>query len=126
MKKATVFAAAIAIIGLTSLDASAQTQGQTATQGQTTQTQTQGQQQTEQVQQEQGREVVQQDQLPEGVKNALKSDVYKDWTVGEIHKVAPTAGAGGEVVYEVKMTNAQGQAGVVRMNEKGGAASSEE
>ncbi|GHA69268.1 hypothetical protein [Pontibacter akesuensis] len=131
MKKVTVFAAAIAILGLTSLDANAQTQTEKKTQAQTQtqqdqQTQTQGQQQAEQVKQD-GRELVKQDQLPEGVQNALKSDVYKDWTVGEIYKVAPAAGApNAEVVYEVRMTNAQGQAGVVRMNEKGGAASTEE
>lgn len=126
MKKATVFAAAIAILGLTSLDANAQTQKETKTTETKTQAQTQGQQQAEQVKQD-GRELVKQDQLPEGVQNALKSDVYKDWTVGEIYKVAPAAGApNAEVVYEVRMTNAQGQAGVVRMNEKGGAASTEE
>ncbi|WP_276497685.1 hypothetical protein [Pontibacter litorisediminis] len=115
MKKATFFAAAIAILGFTSLDANAQTQGQT-----------QGQQ-TEQAQQQGNREVVTQDQLPEAVQNALKSDVYKDWTVGEITKITPEEGAANaEVVYEVKLTNAEGQEGVVRMNEKGGAAESDQ
>ncbi|AKD03080.1 hypothetical protein POKO110462_09830 [Pontibacter korlensis] len=122
MKKATFFAAAIAILGFTSLDANAQMQGQ----GQQGQTQTQGQQgqQTGQTQ-EGNREQVTQDQLPEAIQNALKSDVYKEWTVGEIYKVTPTEGAANsEVVYEVRMTNASGQAGVVRLNEKGGAADS--
>ncbi|TPE44889.1 hypothetical protein [Pontibacter mangrovi] len=122
MKKATFFAAAIAILGFTSLEANAQTQ-----QGQT---QTQGQQQGEQMQEQnanENREAVTQDQLPEAVQNALKSDVYKDWTVGEIYKVTPTEGAANaEAVYEIKMTNAEGQSGVVRMNEKGGAADSSE
>ncbi|MDX5437379.1 MAG: hypothetical protein LPK03_09310 [Pontibacter sp.] len=114
MKKATFFAAAIAILGFTSIDANAQTQGQA-----------QGQQ-TEQTQ-EGNRELVTQDQLPEAVQNALKSDVYKDWTVGEIYKVTPAEGAANaEVVYEIKMTNAEGQAGIVRMNEKGGAANEKE
>ncbi|WP_299755936.1 hypothetical protein [uncultured Pontibacter sp.] len=113
MKKATFFAAAIAILGLTSINANAQTQNQG--------------QQTEQVQEQGNRELVTQDQLPEAVQNALKSDVYKDWTVGEIYKVAPEEGAANtEVVYEVKLTNAEGQEGVVRMNEKGGAAESEQ
>ncbi|ARS37329.1 hypothetical protein [Pontibacter actiniarum] len=121
MKKATFFAAAIAILGFTSLDANAQTQ----TQGQAQQEQTQTQGQAQQTAEAGNREQVTQDQLPEGVQNALKSDVYKDWTVGEIYKVSPQEGdANGEVVYEVKMTNAEGQAGVVRMNEKGGAAAS--
>ncbi|MCX2738412.1 hypothetical protein [Pontibacter anaerobius] len=114
MKKATFFAAAIAILGFTSLNAQAQEQAQT-----------QGQQ-TEQVQEQGNRELVTQDQLPEAVQNALKSDVYKDWTVGEIHKITPEEGAANaEVVYEIKLTNAEGQEGVVRMNEKGGAAESE-
>lgn len=104
------------MLGFASLDAVAQTQGQN--QGQ------QQQQQTEQ-QAEGNRELVTQDQLPEAVKNALKSDVYKDWTVGEIYKITPEEGAANaEVVYEITMTNAEGQEGVVRMNEKGGAADS--
>ncbi|GAB3537206.1 hypothetical protein GCM10027443_29640 [Pontibacter brevis] len=74
--------------------------------------------------QEENREKVTQDQLPEPVKAALKSDTYKDWTVGDIYVIKPAAGATeGAVVYEVMMTNAQGQTGTVRMDEKGGDAS---
>jgi len=117
MKKATFILAAIAFLGFASLDASAQVQGQN-----------QGNQQ-QQTEQEQGnRELVTKDQLPEAVQNALASDVYKDWTVGEIYKITPEEGdtANTEVVYEIKMTNAEGQEGVVRMNEKGGAAKSDQ
>ena len=114
MKKASFLAAAIAVLGFTSLDASAQT---------TTTTQ---QEQTPAAQQEEKKEKVVQDQLPAPVQSALKSDTYKDWTIGDIYKVAPAAGAAeGTAVYEVTMTNAQGQTGVVRMNEKGGDASKE-
>ena len=113
--KTTFIIAAVGLLGFASLDAVAQTQGQN-----------QGQQQQQQTEQAQGnRELVTQDQLPEAVKNALKSDVYKDWTVGEIYKITPEEGAANaEVVYEITMTNAEGQEGVVRMNEKGGAAES--
>ncbi|RDV16039.1 hypothetical protein DXT99_06645 [Pontibacter diazotrophicus] len=111
MKKTTFLAAAIALLGLSSLDASAQASTQ---QAQTPVTQ----------EQEEKKEKVTQDQLPEPVKAALQSDTYKDWTVGEIHKVVPATGeTEGSAVYEVTMTNAEGQTGVVRMNEKGGDAS---
>lgn len=121
MKKVTVLAAAIAIIGFASVEANAQVQGQ-GQQGQQTQTQTQ---QTEQPQQQGNREKLTRDQLPEGVQNALNNEVYANWTVGDIHKVSPMEGAASsEIVYEIQMTNAEGQSGVVRMNEKGGAASS--
>jgi hypothetical protein len=115
MKKATFLAAAIALLGVTSIDANAQTQ--TAEQGQGQQTEQQGQE-------EANKEKVTQDQLPAPVQAALKSDTYKDWTVGDIYKVAPAEGdATGKVVYEVNLTNAQGQSGIVRMDEKGGDAS---
>ncbi|GHA81298.1 hypothetical protein [Pontibacter akesuensis] len=113
MKKVTVLAAAIATLGLFATEASAQTTTpQTAAQ----QGQTQGQ--------EEKKEKVTQDQLPEPVKAALKSDTYKDWTVGEIYKVAPAEGQAGAVaVYEVMLTNAQGQQGSIRIDEKGADAS---
>ena len=114
MKKVT-FLAAIALLGMSSLSASAQTS--------TPQDQTPVSQQD----QEEKKEKVTQDQLPEPVQTALKSDTYKDWTVGDIYLIKPTAGATeGAAVYEVTMTNAQGQSGVVRMNEKGGDASKQE
>lgn len=112
MKKATFLAAAIALLGFTSLDASAQTSPQ------------QGQTPAAQQGQEEKREKVTQDQLPQPVQTALKSDTYSDWTIGDIYKIEPATGEG-EVVYEVTMTNEQGQSGVVRMNERGGAASEE-
>lgn len=113
MKKSFFLAAAVAFAGLTSLEAIAQTSTQ--------------QEQTPATQQEEKKEKVTQDQLPEPVQTALKSDTYKEWTVGDIYKIAPAAGeAEGKAIYEVTMTNAQGQTGTVRMNEKGGDASSKE
>ncbi|MFD2999313.1 hypothetical protein ACFS7Z_02985 [Pontibacter toksunensis] len=115
MKKVTFLAAAIALIGLSSMDANAQTTPQ--------QEQTQAAQPT----QDEKKEKVTQEQLPAPVQEALKSDTYKDWTVGDIYLIKPAAeDTEGVVVYEVTMTNAQGQAGVVRMNEKGGDASKKE
>ena len=108
MKKVTFLAGAIALLGAASLDASAQTstpqeQASAAQQGQ-----------------EEKKEKVTQDQLPEPVKTALQGEAYKDWTVGEIHRIAPSAGdAAAVAVYEVSMTNAQGQQGTLRIDEKG-------
>lgn len=80
----------------------------------------QGQTQAAQQGQDEKKEKVTQDQLPEPVKTALQSDTYKDWTVGEIYKVAPAEGdAEGVAVYEIAMTNAQGQKGALRIDEKG-------
>lgn len=68
-----------------------------------------------------------QDQLPEPVRTALASDTYKDWTVGEIYKITPAEGqAEGKAIYEVMMTNAQGQTGSIRMDETGADASKKE
>lgn len=111
MKKITFVAAAFAFVGFFSSEASAQTT--TQPQQTETQTQTQPTQQAE-------KEVVTQDLLPAPVKATLASDVYKDWTIGEIYKVAPAAGAtDAKVVYEVTMTNAQGQTGSVMLDETG-------
>ncbi|GAB3535851.1 hypothetical protein GCM10027443_25380 [Pontibacter brevis] len=112
MKKVTFLAAAIALAGVSSLDANAQT------------TTPQEQAPAAQQGQEEKKEKVTQDQLPAPVQAALKSDTYKDWTIGDIYVIKPAAGTTqGAVVYEVAMTNAQGQTGVVRMDEKGADAS---
>ena len=118
MKKITFVAAAFAFVGFFSNEASAQT---TTPQQDQTQTQTQPAQAQTQLAQEAGnKEKVAQDQLPEAVKTTLASDVYKDWKVGDIYKVAPAAGAAdAKVVYEVTMTNAQGQTGSVMLDEAG-------
>ena len=114
MKRVTFLAAAIAVLGLTSTGANAQTSTQQAP----TQAEQQGQ--------EGKKEKVTQDQLPAAVQTALKSDTYKDWKVGDIYKVAPAEGdEAGKTVYEVAMTNAQGQTGVIKMDEKGGDAAAE-
>ena len=110
MKKATLLAAAVALVGVSSLDANAlasrQAPAQAAQQGQ-----------------EEKKEKVTHDQLPVPVQAALKSNVYKEWKMGDIYKITPATGAESKEVYEVTMTNALGQTGVVRMNSKGGDAS---
>ncbi|WP_161890237.1 hypothetical protein [Pontibacter russatus] len=119
MKKITFVAAAFAFVGFFSNEASAQT----TTEPQQEQTQTQ----TQPAQEAGAKEKVAQDQLPEPVKATLASDVYKDWEIGDIYKVAPAAGAtDAKVVYEVTMTNAQGQKGSVMLDEAGKDASAGE
>ena len=120
MKKITFVAAAIAFVGFFSNEASAQTTTQPQQEQTQPQEQTQMQEQAQPAQQEGTKEAVTQDQLPEPVKTTLASEVYKDWKVGEIYKVSPPAGAAdAKVVYEVTMTNAQGQTGSVMLDEAG-------
>jgi hypothetical protein len=107
MKKVTFIAAAIALLGFTSIDANAQTQGAT----QATQ-QSQGQ--------SDNKEKVTKDQLPAAVKAVLDHETYKDWTVGDIYKVKPEAGAqSAKVVYEINLTNKEGQTGTITLDETG-------
>jgi hypothetical protein len=111
MKKTTFIAAAIALLGVTSINANAQT----ATQA------------TEQTQQETNKEKVTREQLPEPIKTVLADDTYKDWTIGDIYKVKPEKGAKkAKVVYEVNLTNAAGQSGTLLLDETGKDASAGE
>ncbi|MFD2246483.1 hypothetical protein [Pontibacter ruber] len=103
MKKATFIAAAIALLGVTSINANAQT----ATQA------------TEQTQQDTNKEKVTQEQLPEPVKAVLSHETYKDWTVGDIYKVKPEKGAKAKALYEISLTNAAGQSGTLLLDEAG-------
>ncbi|MFD2513272.1 hypothetical protein ACFSRY_05295 [Pontibacter locisalis] len=113
MKKVTILAAAVALLGVSAVEAHAQAA-------------TQQEQATQKVQADK-KEKVTHDQLPEPVKVALKSDTYKDWAVVEIFKLPPVEGAAdGVVVYEVTMANAQGQKGSILLDEKGADASKKE
>ena len=104
MKKTTIIAAAIALLGVTSINANAQTASQA----------------TEQTQQQENKEKITQDQLPEPVKAVLAHDTYKDWTIGDIYKVKPEAGAKkAKALYEVSLTNAAGQSGTLLLDETG-------
>ncbi len=114
MKKVTIVAA-IAFAGFFTTEASAQTalKADVKAQVQTTQ--------------QTGKQKVTQEQLPEAVKTTLASDVYADWKVADIYKVAPAAGATeGKVTYEVTMTNAEGQTGSVVLDAEGKDASEQE
>lgn len=110
MKKVTFIAAAIALIGFTSIDANAQTQNAT-----------QAAQATEQAQpQADSKEKVTKDQLPAPVKAVLDHETYKDWTIGDIYKVKPDATAqDAKVVYEINLTNKEGQSGTITLDETG-------
>ncbi|WP_018476604.1 hypothetical protein [Pontibacter roseus] len=114
MKKVTFIAAAFALLGFT---ANAQTQN--------TQTQT-AKPATEQAQTD-NKEKVTKDQLPAPVKAVLDHESYKDWTVGDIYKVKPAEGAADKkVVYEISLTNKEGQTGTITLDETGKDASKEE
>lgn len=105
MKKTTFLAAAIALIGFTAIDANAQTAEQAQAQTQT---------------QNDNKEKVTKDQLPEPVKAVLDHESYKEWTVGDIYKVKPAEGeANAKVVYEVSLTNKEGQTGTITLDEQG-------
>lgn len=113
MKKATFLAAAIALIGFTSIDANAQA----------TQAAEQAQTQT----QNDNKEKVTKDQLPAPVKAVLDHEAYKEWTVGDIYKVKPAEGdANAKVVYEISLTNKEGQTGTITLDEQGQNAAKEE
>ncbi|EJF11791.1 hypothetical protein I0P70_13940 [Pontibacter sp. FD36] len=113
MKKATFLAAAIALLGFTSIDANAQA----------TQAAEQAQTQT----QNDNREKVTKDQLPAPVKAVLDHEAYKEWTVGDIYKVKPAEGdANAKVVYEIALTNKEGQTGTITLDEQGQDASKEQ
>jgi DMSO/TMAO reductase YedYZ molybdopterin-dependent catalytic subunit len=110
MKKVT-FLAAIALLGFTAVDANAQA----------TQAAQQAQEQTDK------REKVTKEQLPEPVKAVLDHEAYKEWTVGDIYKVKPAEGAANaKVLYEISLTNKEGQTGTITLDETGKDASSKE
>lgn len=112
MKKVTFIAAAIALLGFTSIDANAQAE----------------QQATEQTQQQNdNKEKVTKEQLPAPVKAVLDHETYKEWTVGDIYKVKPAEGAANaKVVYEINLTNKEGQSGTITLDEQGKDASKED
>lgn len=113
MKKTTFLAAAIALLGFTAIDANAQA-AQSAEQAQT---QTQND----------NREKVTKDQLPAPVKAVLDHEAYQEWTVGDIYKVKPAEGdANAKVVYEIALTNKEGQTGTITLDEQGQDASKEQ
>ncbi|MBD1398173.1 hypothetical protein H9Q13_13445 [Pontibacter sp. JH31] len=111
MKKATFLAAAIALLGFTSIDVNAQAP----------QAAHQAQQQTD------NKEKISKEQLPEPVKAVLDHEAYKEWTVGDIFKVKPVEGAANaKTLYEISLTNKEGQTGTILLDETGKDASTEE
>lgn len=101
MKKASILAIAFALAGVTSYAQEAYTMLPPQT-----------------MEQEQGKEKVTPDQLPDAVKLAVADDEYKEWTLGEVYKIAP-AEDGAPVIYEVQFLNKEEQPVVVRFNEAG-------
>lgn len=111
MKKVTFLAAAIALLGFTSIDANAQAP----------QAAEQAQQKTD------NKEKVTKEQLPAPVKAVLDHEAYKEWTVGDIYKVKSAEGAANaKVLYEIALTNKEGQTGTILLDETGKDASTEE
>jgi uncharacterized protein YpmB len=120
MKKITVLAAAIALVGFTSVDTFAQSNTQ-----QTTTQQQNTMQQQQAPAQEANKEKITQEQLPQSIQDALSNEKFKDWTVSEIYKIAAAA-EGAKPTYEVQFTNGTDQRAVARFNEDGTAIKSEE
>lgn len=112
MKKTFVFALALAGFSFVNLEAKAQSD--------TTQTTTTQEQQTQQAQPAEEKLQIQQEELPEAVKEALKSDALKEWTVSEVYKLAPDAAdAAAKPTYEVFFTNAEQKQAKAIFDEQG-------
>ncbi|MEJ8803761.1 hypothetical protein [Pontibacter sp. H249] len=114
MKKITVLAAAIALVGFTSVDTIAQSN-----------TQQTPMQQQQTPAQDANKAKITQDQLPQSIKEALNNEKFQDWTVSEVYKIA-AATEGAKPTYEVQFTNSTNQRAVARFNEDGTAVKSEE
>lgn len=104
MKKISVLA--IALVACLSLNAQAQEKAATQQQQNTMQ---EGQQQKQKISPE---------DLPDAVKLAVAEGAYKDWTLGEVHKVQPTE-EGALAVYELQFLSETEESVVVRYDENG-------
>jgi hypothetical protein len=109
MYKGTVLAVAIAAFGIFSTEAKAQSDNSPSTQHPQT---------PEQAQQESGKQQITAEELPDGVKQALQSDVLKEWQISEVYKVGAAA-QDAEATYEVYFTNAEQKRAIARFNEEG-------
>lgn len=110
MKKAAVLAIIITVLGLFSVEAKAQSSNSPSTQ----------QPVTAQAQQAAGKQQISEEELPDGIKEALKSDVLTAWEVSEVYKVAAGAGdAKAGAIYEVYFTNAEQMRAIARFDGEG-------
>lgn len=101
----------IAAFGIFSLEAKAQVGNSPSTQHP---------QSAEQGLQEPGKQQITASELPVGVKQALKSDVLKEWQISEVYIVASNVeDAGVDTTYEVYFTNAEQKRAIARFNEEG-------
>lgn len=110
MKKGAVLAIVITVLGLSSVEAKAQSSNSPSTQ----------QPVTAQAQQPTGKQQISEEELPDGIKEALKSDVLTPWEVSEVYRVA----AGAEntkagAMYEVYFTNAEQMRAIARFDREG-------
>ncbi|GAA4422681.1 hypothetical protein GCM10023188_00540 [Pontibacter saemangeumensis] len=106
MKKATVLAIALTVLGLVSVEAKAQSSNSPSTQQPPA---------AEQVRQATGKQQIPQEELPDGIKKALRSDVLTVWQVSEVYKVA----SGAEATYEVYFINAEQKRAIARFDGEG-------
>lgn len=109
MKKATVLAIALTVLGLVSIEAKAQSGNSPSTQQPPA---------AEQVRQATGKQQISQEELPDGIKKALKSDVLTVWQVSEVYKVAAGA-TGAKTTYEVYFINAEQKRAIARFDGEG-------
>ena len=111
MIKAITLAVAVAALGGSLSEASAQSAGSTTVQLP---------QAAEQVQQEQGRYQITAEELPRGIKQALKSDALRAWQVKEVYRISPNAqDAAAKATYEVLFLSAGQKRAFARYNEDG-------
>lgn len=124
MKKATGFALAIAMFGVLSLEANAQSTEAPSTQHPQATVQTQQEAEKQVII---AKQVITAEELPNGVKLALKSDILKEWQVSEVYRVTPDAqDAAAKPTYEVLFTNAAQKRAIARFDEEGKAVTSQE
>lgn len=107
MKKTAVLAIVITVLGLSTVEAKAQSSNSPSTQ----------QPVTAQAQQATGKQQISEEELPDGIKEALKSDVLTAWEVSEVYRVAADAKA--EAIYEVYFTNAEQMRAMARFDGEG-------
>ena len=111
MRKTPLLAIAIATFGVFSLEANAQSTEAPSTQLPLAAAQAQVRTDKQQITAE---------ELPDGIRNALKSNILREWQVSEIYRLTPVAqGTALRPTYEVLFTNAAQKRAIARYNEEG-------
>jgi len=111
MKRAAILAIAFTVLGLFSVEAKAQYSNSPSTQQPLLAVQAHEAPVKQQISEE---------ELPDGIKQALKSDALTPWEVSEVYRVAAGAeNAVAKATYEVYFTNAEKKRAIARFDEEG-------